>query len=122
MTYQGPTSIRSARCARLSRGFLLGPDLEVVLEHDRLAVEVKGLYSRVLLEQIEQPSTRPTRRKRNCSSVRYHSRSQWVCETTWTSRSPIRHGCHPFDGAGGEAGDEESLQEHECGDHRARVR
>ena len=34
---------------------LLGPDLEVVLEHDRLAVEMEVLVAGIGVEQIEQP-------------------------------------------------------------------
>jgi hypothetical protein len=47
--------------------FLLRPDLEVVLEHDRLAVEMKVLVARIVVEQIEQPIDERDERNRNCS-------------------------------------------------------
>ena len=34
---------------------LLGTDLEIVLEHDRLAVEVEILVARIGIQQVEQP-------------------------------------------------------------------
>src|SRR4030095_7733920 len=35
--------------------FLLGPNLEVILEHDRLPIEMKVGVRRVGVEQVEQP-------------------------------------------------------------------
>ena len=55
MTYHGPIRMRPCLDGAPQPRLLLGPDLEVVLEHDRLAVEVKVLVRRIGIEQIEQP-------------------------------------------------------------------
>ena len=47
--------MRPASIARAQPRLLLGPDLEVVLEHDRLAVEMEVFVGRIGVEQIEQP-------------------------------------------------------------------
>ena len=49
-----PDQDAARRDRRAKARFLLWPDLEVVLEHDRLAVEVEVFVSRLVVEQIEQ--------------------------------------------------------------------
>jgi hypothetical protein len=51
-----PRSDQDASCFnRLAQPrFLLRPDLEVILEHDRLSVEMEVFVGRILVQQIEQ--------------------------------------------------------------------
>ena len=80
MTHHGP--IRSARSrSPAAIAALLRPNLEIV----RLMIVWPSRWKclrRVGVQKIEQPMINATSRKRNCSWVRYHSRSQCVCETT----------------------------------------
>ena len=53
--YHGPTSTRPAAQRRRSRSFVLGSDLEVVVDDGHLAVEEEALVGRVRLHEVQEP-------------------------------------------------------------------
>ena len=59
MSYHGPTRMRPSGNERTQPRLLLRPELEIILQHDGLAIEMEILELGLLLQQIEQPIDQP---------------------------------------------------------------
>ena len=107
ITYHGPIEDAAVLDGAPEPRLLLGPDLEVVLEHDRLAVEMEVRVGRIGVEQIEQPIDQ-----------RHEPEAELLVGQIPLAipvrvRNDVNVDHLPFDRAGGEAGDEEALQQDE---------
>ncbi len=85
-TYHGPIADAARHGTPVEIGAALGPDIEIVLD----TIACPSSTNRKPGSSWHRSSTRSTAstsRPRKLSNVRYHSRSQWVCDTSAHRRS-----------------------------------